>query len=63
MQDTKEQMLDLPKEKALVLKLQEVGLHEIHLVGGKNASLGEMIQRLQPQGIKVPIDRLFIMPG
>jgi pyruvate, water dikinase len=54
MQDTKEQMLDVPKEKALVLRLQEVGLHEIHLVGGKNASLGEMIQRLQPQGIQVP---------
>jgi pyruvate, water dikinase len=54
MQDTKRQMLSESKEKALVLKLQEVGLHEIHLVGGKNASLGEMIQRLQPQGIQVP---------
>jgi pyruvate,water dikinase len=54
MQDTKRQMFSVSKEKALVLKLQEVGLHEIHLVGGKNASLGEMIQRLQPQGIQVP---------
>ncbi len=54
MQDTKRQMSDITKEKALVLKLQEVGLHEIHLVGGKNASLGEMIQELQPQGIQVP---------
>jgi pyruvate, water dikinase len=54
MQDTERQMLSVSKEKALVLKLQEVGLHEIHLVGGKNASLGEMIQRLQPQGIHVP---------
>ncbi len=54
MQDTERQMLGVPKEKAFVLKLQEVGLHEIHLVGGKNASLGEMIQQLQPQGIQVP---------
>jgi pyruvate, water dikinase len=44
----------IPKEKAFVLELQNVGLHEIHLVGGKNASLGEMIQQLAPQGIQVP---------
>jgi pyruvate,water dikinase len=31
-----------------------VGIADIALVGGKNASLGEMIQQLQPQGVKVP---------
>jgi pyruvate, water dikinase len=44
----------VPKEEALVLELKDVGLHEIHLVGGKNASLGEMIQQLAPQGVRVP---------
>ena len=42
------------KDTALVLELMDVGLHEIHLVGGKNASLGEMLQQLAPQGIQVP---------
>ncbi|MGL5132035.1 MAG: phosphoenolpyruvate synthase, partial [Planktothrix sp.] len=32
----------------------QVGIKDIGLVGGKNASLGEMIQQLQPKGINVP---------
>lgn len=32
----------------------EIGLDDIPLVGGKNASLGELYQNLAPQGIKVP---------
>ncbi|MGE4092755.1 MAG: phosphoenolpyruvate synthase [Candidatus Binatia bacterium] len=32
----------------------EVALTDVGLVGGKNASLGEMYQELTPQGIKVP---------
>jgi len=32
----------------------EIGIEDIPLVGGKNASLGEMYQKLQSQGIKVP---------
>ena len=32
----------------------EVGLTDVGLVGGKNASLGEMIRELQPLGIRVP---------
>jgi pyruvate, water dikinase len=43
------------KERSLVLWLDEVGIADIPLVGGKNASLGEMIQQLVPQGINVPI--------
>ncbi|MBO3460754.1 phosphoenolpyruvate synthase [Aetokthonos hydrillicola Thurmond2011] len=42
------------KDQALVLLLDEVGIADIPLVGGKNASLGEMIQQLVPKGIKVP---------
>jgi pyruvate,water dikinase len=42
------------KEQALVLPLDNVGIADIPLVGGKNASLGEMIQQLVPKGIKVP---------
>ena len=34
--------------------LNETGLHELELVGGKNASLGEMIRNLSGLGIKVP---------
>jgi pyruvate,water dikinase len=32
----------------------EIGIEDIPLVGGKNASLGEMYQKLGSQGIKVP---------
>jgi pyruvate, water dikinase len=43
-----------PKENALILWFEEVGIADIPLVGGKNASLGEMIQELTPKGINVP---------
>jgi pyruvate,water dikinase len=36
------------------LKLDEVGLSDIGLVGGKNASLGEMLRNLSSLGIKIP---------
>ncbi|MBD2515447.1 phosphoenolpyruvate synthase [Nostoc sp. FACHB-973] len=42
------------KERSLILWFDEVGIHDIPLVGGKNASLGEMIQQLTPKGINVP---------
>jgi len=42
-------------KKPLVLWLDEVGMEDIELVGGKNASLGEMIRGLSSQGIKVPM--------
>jgi pyruvate, water dikinase len=40
--------------EALVLNFNQVGIIDIPLVGGKNASLGEMIQNLAAQGIIVP---------
>ncbi|MEB3252604.1 MAG: PEP/pyruvate-binding domain-containing protein, partial [Cyanobacteriota bacterium] len=42
------------KENAFVLWFEEVGIEDIPLVGGKNASLGEMIQQLGGQGVRVP---------
>jgi pyruvate,water dikinase len=32
----------------------EIGINDIPSVGGKNASLGEMFQKLEPLGVKVP---------
>jgi pyruvate, water dikinase len=33
---------------------EEISIKDIPLVGGKNASLGEMFQRLTPQGVSIP---------
>ncbi len=32
----------------------EIGIQDVPIVGGKNASLGEMYRELTPQGVKVP---------
>ncbi|MEP6597301.1 MAG: PEP/pyruvate-binding domain-containing protein, partial [Ginsengibacter sp.] len=37
-----------------ILELKEVGLSDIDKVGGKNASLGEMIQHLTQLGVNIP---------
>ena len=42
------------RAKVFVLWFEEVGMSDVSLVGGKNASLGEMIQQLTPKGINVP---------
>ena len=34
--------------------LKDVGINDIETVGGKNASLGEMLQNLDKLGIKIP---------
>ena len=34
--------------------LSELGMDDVHIVGGKNASLGEMIQHLTAVGVRVP---------
>ncbi len=44
----------LEPDTELVVGLETVGLKDIARVGGKNASLGEMIQGLVSQGIHVP---------
>ena len=45
----------MSKSNALVFWLNEVGMEDIGLVGGKNASLGEMIRNLDERGVKVPM--------
>lgn len=37
-----------------ILNLHEVGITDIELVGGKNASLGEMLQHLTQLGVNIP---------
>ena len=37
-----------------IISLHELSLHDLPIVGGKNASLGEMIQHLSSAGVKVP---------
>ena len=32
----------------------EIGIEDVAIVGGKNASLGEMYQELTPEGVKIP---------
>lgn len=40
--------------KPNTLLLDQVGINDIDLVGGKNASLGEMLQNLTKMGIRIP---------
>ena len=37
-----------------VLKLEKLGMNDVETVGGKNASLGEMISNLSNLGVTVP---------
>lgn len=45
---------DRPHEAHPVIWFEEVGRRDVGSVGGKNASLGEMVQTLEPKGIRVP---------
>ena len=38
----------------LVVPFQELRMHDVDAVGGKNASLGEMISQLDQAGVRVP---------
>ncbi|NJD68438.1 MAG: phosphoenolpyruvate synthase [Candidatus Methylomirabilota bacterium] len=42
------------REDAFIRWFDEIDLADIPLVGGKNASLGEMYQHLKPLGVRVP---------
>lgn len=44
----------MEKQKQVILELQNVGINDINIAGGKNASLGEMIQHLTHLGVSVP---------
>ncbi|QJA05505.1 phosphoenolpyruvate synthase [Thermosulfurimonas marina] len=41
-------------EAPLILWFEEIGIKDVPLVGGKNASLGEMYRNLTPKGVRVP---------
>ncbi|MBN9606975.1 MAG: phosphoenolpyruvate synthase [Actinomycetales bacterium] len=41
-------------DRPLVLALRDVGIADVPLVGGKNASLGEMLRELSEAGVRVP---------
>ena len=55
---TKLDTLDRPAktsaEQTLVMPFRELGIGDVALVGGKNASLGEMIASLGGEGVQVP---------
>lgn len=42
------------KETAFVIPFEELGIEDIPLAGGKNASLGEMYRELKRKGVDVP---------
>lgn len=44
----------MDKSKAFVLWFDEITIEDIPLVGGKNASLGEMYQTLVKKGVRIP---------
>ena len=39
---------------AYVIPFEQLGMHDVETVGGKNASLGEMIGALTKLGVQVP---------
>ena len=44
----------MDKSQAFVLWFDQIGIEDVSLVGGKNASLGEMYRLLTPRGVRVP---------
>jgi len=44
----------MEKNKKFVLWFTEIGIKDVPLVGGKNASLGEMYQKLTSKGVAIP---------
>ncbi len=51
------------KEEKFILWFDDVGLADVPLVGGKTASLGEMIRNLGTQGINVPYGFAITAPA
>jgi pyruvate,water dikinase len=41
-------------KQSLICWFEEISINDVPLVGGKNASLGEMFQKLTPSGIDIP---------
>ena len=47
-------MTSTDRNSTPILWFKDIGIEDVPLVGGKNASLGEMFRELTPQGIRVP---------
>ena len=47
-------MLKKNKNKSLILWFSQISNTDVSLVGGKNASLGEMYSQLSKQGVSIP---------
>jgi pyruvate,water dikinase len=45
---------EFSREQAFVLWFDEIGINDVAIVGGKSASLGEMIGQLTAKGVNVP---------
>ena len=44
----------MSSNKRFIRDFADIGIDDVPLVGGKNASLGEMYRELTPQGVNVP---------
>lgn len=44
----------MEKSQEFILWFDQLGIEDVPLVGGKNASLGEMYRMLTPKGVKIP---------
>jgi len=53
----------LPAQAGRVIRMEEAGMDDVRQVGGKNASLGEMIRELASQGIRVPTGFIITTEG
>ncbi|MEM7066301.1 MAG: phosphoenolpyruvate synthase [Cyanobacteria bacterium P01_B01_bin.77] len=53
-QTTRTNLAPATTQTDFILEFEHINIHDIPRVGGKNASLGEMIQQLAPQGVRVP---------
>ena len=53
-QTTRVNLAPASLQSDFILEFEQINIHDIPRVGGKNASLGEMIQQLVPQGVRVP---------
>ena len=45
---------DVAKDQAYVVPFEQLRMTDVEIVGGKNASLGEMISQLSEAGVRVP---------
>ena len=45
---------EMDKNNALILWFDQLGIEDVPIVGGKNASLGEMYRLLTPKGVNIP---------